>query len=72
LKFQILWNLIIVLIEKNYKNIHLSVCYDFSKFDGSKKSRCDVPNGPPKDVFAYQIGVAYNTIGHLRKISFKT
>jgi hypothetical protein len=26
---------------KNNENIYLSVSYDFSKFDGSKKSRCD-------------------------------
>jgi hypothetical protein len=30
-----------VLIKKNCENIYLSVSYDFSKFDGSKKSRCD-------------------------------
>jgi hypothetical protein len=37
LKFQNLWNLINVLIKKSYENIHLSVSYDFSKFNGSKK-----------------------------------
>jgi hypothetical protein len=41
LNFQNLWNLINVLIEKNYENIYLSVSYDFSKFNGSKKSSCD-------------------------------
>ncbi len=24
-------------IQKNYENVHLSVSYDFSKFNGSKK-----------------------------------
>jgi hypothetical protein len=24
-------------IQKNYENVHLSVSYDFSKFDGFKK-----------------------------------
>jgi hypothetical protein len=28
-------------LENTYENIYLSVSYDFSKFDGSKKSRCD-------------------------------
>jgi len=28
-------------LEKNNENIYLNVSYDFSKFDGSKKSRCD-------------------------------
>jgi hypothetical protein len=28
-----------------YENIYLSVSYDFSMFDGSKKSRCDIPSG---------------------------
>jgi hypothetical protein len=27
------------------KNVHLSVSYDFSKFDGSVKIKCDVPSG---------------------------
>jgi hypothetical protein len=36
LKFQNLENLN-VLIKKNYENIYLSVSYDFSKFDGSRK-----------------------------------
>jgi hypothetical protein len=31
-----LWNVINV-FKKNYENVHLSVSYDFSKFDGSKK-----------------------------------
>jgi len=35
-KFQNLENLN-VLIKENYENIYLSVSYDFSKFDGSKK-----------------------------------
>jgi len=41
LKFQNLRNLINVLIKKNYENIYLSVSYEFSNFDGFKKSRCD-------------------------------
>ncbi len=41
LKFQNLWNFINVFILKNYENIYLNVSYDFSKFDGLKKSRCD-------------------------------
>jgi hypothetical protein len=40
LKFQNLLNLINVIMKKNYENICLNVFYDFSKFDGSKKSRC--------------------------------
>jgi hypothetical protein len=32
-----LWNLINVVVKKIYENIYLSVFYDFSKFDGSKK-----------------------------------
>jgi len=28
-------------MKKIYENIYLNVSYDFSKFDGSKKSRCD-------------------------------
>ncbi len=31
--------------KKTYENIHLNVSYDFSKFDGLKKTRCDVPSG---------------------------
>jgi len=31
--------------KKIYETIHLNVSYDFSKFDGSKKSSCDVPSG---------------------------
>jgi hypothetical protein len=27
------------------ENVHFSVSYDFSKFDKSKKSRCDIPSG---------------------------
>jgi hypothetical protein len=27
--------------KKNYEKIYLNVSYDFSKFDGFKKSRCD-------------------------------
>jgi hypothetical protein len=37
LKFKNLRNLINVLIKKNYVNIYLSVSYDFSKFNESKK-----------------------------------
>jgi hypothetical protein len=44
LKFQNLWNLINVFIRKN-KNIYLNVSYDFSKFDGSKKAKVDIPSG---------------------------
>jgi hypothetical protein len=29
------------IIKKNYENISLSVSYDFSKFDGFMKSKCD-------------------------------
>ncbi len=29
------------IIKKNYENISLSVYYDFSKFDGFMKSKCD-------------------------------
>jgi hypothetical protein len=29
------------LIKKNYENSYLNFFYDFSKLDGSKKSRCD-------------------------------
>jgi len=29
--------------KKNYETIQLNVSYDFSKFDGSKNSRCDGP-----------------------------
>jgi len=28
-------------LKRNYEKIYLSVSYDFSKFDGSKKSKCD-------------------------------
>jgi hypothetical protein len=35
-RFQNLWTLINV-FKNNYENVHLSVSYDFSKFDGSKK-----------------------------------
>jgi hypothetical protein len=28
-------------IEKIYENVHLNVYYDFSKFDGPRKLRCD-------------------------------
>jgi hypothetical protein len=41
LKFQNLWNLQNVLIKKNYETIYLNVYYEFSKFDGFNKSRCD-------------------------------
>jgi hypothetical protein len=58
---QNLWNLINVLIEKIYEFFYLNVCYDFSKFDESKKSRCDVPSDPPKDVFACQVDVHINS-----------
>jgi hypothetical protein len=27
--------------KNNYENIYFNVSYDFSKFDGSKKLRCD-------------------------------
>ncbi len=27
------------------ENVHLNVFYDFSKFDGCRKSSCDVPSG---------------------------
>ncbi len=37
MKSQNLWNLINLLIKKNYENIYLSVFYDFSKFNGFKK-----------------------------------
>jgi len=32
-------------IQKNNENVHLNVSYDFSRFNGSKKSRCDVLSG---------------------------
>ncbi len=32
-------------IQTNYENVHLSVSYDFSKFDGSKKLKHDILNG---------------------------
>jgi hypothetical protein len=35
-RFQNLWTLINV-FKKIYENVHLSVSYEFSKFDGSKK-----------------------------------
>jgi hypothetical protein len=41
LKFQNLWDPLNVLVKNIYENIYLSVSYDFSKFDGSKKSRHD-------------------------------
>jgi hypothetical protein len=41
LKFHNLWNLLNVFMKTNYENIYLNVSYDFSKFDVSKKSRCD-------------------------------
>jgi len=28
-------------LKRNYEKNYLSVSYDFSKFDGSKKSKCD-------------------------------
>jgi len=28
-------------LQKNNENIYLNVFYDFSKFNGPKKSRCD-------------------------------
>jgi hypothetical protein len=37
LKFQNLWNLINLFQKTNYENVHLSVSYDFSKFDVSRK-----------------------------------
>jgi hypothetical protein len=37
--FQNLWNLINIFINIFNENVHLSVSYDFSKFDGSKKSK---------------------------------
>jgi hypothetical protein len=36
LKIQNLWNLINVLIQKNYEKKILNVSYDFSKFDESR------------------------------------
>jgi hypothetical protein len=32
-------------IKKSYENVHLNVSYDFSKFKGLGKSRCDVFGG---------------------------
>jgi hypothetical protein len=37
LKFQNLWNLINVLYKNNNEKIHLSVSYEFSKFNEFKK-----------------------------------
>jgi hypothetical protein len=37
LSFENLRHLINAFTKKNYKNVHLNVSYDFSKFDGSKK-----------------------------------
>jgi hypothetical protein len=40
-------------LKKNYEKIYLSVSYDFSKFDGSRKIKV-FPSGPPNDTFAQQ------------------
>jgi len=40
--------------KKNYENIYLSVSYDFSKFNGFRKSRCDVPSGTTQGCFQPQ------------------
>jgi len=45
LKFQILWNLINVLIKKHNENIYLNVSFFKKSLRGSIESRCDVPNG---------------------------
>jgi hypothetical protein len=37
LELKNLWNLINVLIKKNYEIFYVSVAYDFTKFDGFKK-----------------------------------
>jgi hypothetical protein len=50
LSFQNLWNLINVLIFLN-ENIYLNVFYGFSKFDGLRKSRCDVCGGTTQGCF---------------------
>jgi len=36
---------------RNYENIYLSVSYDFSKFKGLGKSKCDVPSGTTQGCF---------------------
>jgi len=37
LEFKNLWNLINVVIKKNYEIFYVSVAYDFTKFNGFKK-----------------------------------
>ncbi len=37
--------------KKTYENIYLSVSHDFSKFDGFKKSKCDISSGTTQGCF---------------------
>jgi hypothetical protein len=39
-------------LKKNYQKTCLNLSYDFSKFDGSRKIKGDVPSGPAKYAFA--------------------
>jgi hypothetical protein len=34
-----------IIMKNNNEKVHLNVSYDFSRFNGSKKSRCDVLSG---------------------------
>jgi len=55
LEFQNIWNLINVFIQKNYeKNIYVFSMI-FQNLMGLGKSGCDIPSGPPKDVFTFSV-----------------